>query len=235
MPSTSSHSAASLPPEVVTCLQNARFLHLSTCHQNIPHISLMNYTYLPSTPWDPNPVIIMTTTPSSTKTANLLHNPRVALLVHDWVSHRPPTLSSNTGDPESEPAPPTTATPSLDPAPPGPQRPTGLAALLLNLNTSALSSISVTLNGTARLVESEEEGGWLRRKHLENNTPSSAGEDLQRLEEDGGTDCYINDDETKVVLVRMEGGRISDWKGHVRDWVVGSMPGDAPYLNGATA
>src|ERR1700730_10422602 len=98
-----------LPPDVVQCLKNARFvllflclptdsvtnkatqLHLATCTNLQPHASLMNYTYLPTTPFSPHPTIIMTTNPSSRKTHNLISNPNVSLLVHDWVSPRPPT------------------------------------------------------------------------------------------------------------------------------------------------
>lgn len=72
-----------LPSEVVQCLENARFLHLATCVDNIPHVSLMNYTYLPSSSYSPAPVIVMTTNPASKKMNNLVANPNVSLLVHD--------------------------------------------------------------------------------------------------------------------------------------------------------
>lgn len=72
-----------LPPEVVQCLENARFLHLATCVDNMPHVSLMNYTYLPSSPYSNSPIIVMTTNPASKKMNNLVANPNVSLLVHD--------------------------------------------------------------------------------------------------------------------------------------------------------
>ncbi|KAI7702705.1 hypothetical protein KC353_g14562, partial [Hortaea werneckii] len=60
-----------LPDEVITCLQNSRFLHLATALNNRPHVSLMNYTYLPTHPFTPHttqlplagPLIIMTSNP----------------------------------------------------------------------------------------------------------------------------------------------------------------------------
>lgn len=87
--------SSSLPSEVETCLKNARFvsglpplcIYISlTCDKapsrnlrcHVPHISLMNYTYLPSTPFNSTPVIIMTTNPTSKKTLNLINNPRVS-------------------------------------------------------------------------------------------------------------------------------------------------------------
>lgn len=176
----------------------------------------MNYTYLPSTPFSSIPLIIMTTNPSSKKTLNLINNPRVSLLVHDWVSHRPPTRIP---DPTREGSPPPQATRS------------SLASLLLNMNTSALSSISATINGVARMVaEGSEEEKWCKEKHLENNTfgdqsreehgffgstqnaPSRPG--------DGGTSCFIEGEEVRVVVVGVQEGRIADWKGGVKDWTI---------------
>lgn len=49
----------------------------------MPNVSLMNYTYLPSSPYSDSPVIIMTTNPASRKTTNIVANPNVSLLVHD--------------------------------------------------------------------------------------------------------------------------------------------------------
>ncbi|MCJ1319138.1 hypothetical protein MMC15_004471 [Xylographa vitiligo] len=155
----------------------------------------------------------MTTNPSSKKTINLVRNPRVSLLVHDWVSHRPPTRAH---DPTREGSPPPQATQS------------SLASLLLNINTSALSSISATIDGEARLVESEsEEEKWCKDRHLENNTFGDQAREEQGFfgatqnaaasEGDGGTSCYI-EGEVRVVLVRVKEGRIADWKGGVKDW-----------------
>ena len=164
----------------------------------------------------------MTTNPSSKKTLNLINNPRVSLLVHDWVSHRPPTRAP---DPTREGSPPPQATRS------------SLASLLLNINTSALSSISATINGEARIVEhGSEEEKWCKEKHLENNTfgdqareeqgffgaPQSAG----TSEGDGGTSCFIEGEEVRVVIVGVREGRIADWKGGVKDWAIVSPEED---------
>jgi nitroimidazol reductase NimA-like FMN-containing flavoprotein (pyridoxamine 5'-phosphate oxidase superfamily) len=89
---TNMRVTTSLPPEVVQCLENARFLHLATCSDNMPHVSLMNYTYLPSSPYSRAPVIIMTTNLASKKMNNLASNPNVSLLVHDCTPPFPPSL-----------------------------------------------------------------------------------------------------------------------------------------------
>lgn len=206
-----------LPSEVSQCLKNARFLHLATisaAHISppTPHVSLMNYTFLPSYR-DQGAVIIMTTNARSLKTENLTHNPKVSLLVHDWVSHRPPTASDISG--QRSGSPPAAATRS------------SLATLLLNMNTSALSSISTTIAGEARFLEQgTEEERWCKETHLANNT---FGDQLrqeaglfgaQPASPDGSSSCYIAGDDVRVVIVPVREGRIADWKGGVKDWVV---------------
>lgn len=214
---TNPQISSTLPPEVAQCLKNARFLHLATISATqtspaTPHVSLMNYTFLPSYE-DHGPVIIMTTNAKSMKTQNLLHNPKVSILVHDWVSHRPPTATSVGG--ERAGSPPAAATRS------------SLASLLLNLNTSALSSISTTIAGEARfLEEGSEEEKWCKETHLANHT---FGEQVrqeagffsaQPVTESENSSCYIEGDDVRVVLVPIREGRTADWKGGVKDWAV---------------
>ncbi|KAH9223263.1 hypothetical protein DL95DRAFT_325397 [Leptodontidium sp. 2 PMI_412] len=209
-----------LPSEVVQCLQNARFLHLATCTNLLPHVSLMNYTYLPSSPYSTSPTIVMTTNPSSKKTLNLVSNPNVSLLVHDWVSHRPPTTSNRRGSGASR-----TGSP-----PPEASR-SSLASLLLNLNTSAMSSISATINGTAKVVErGTDEETYYKEMHLDNNTFSEGveGEGVPNCwgeTQDGGREMYIEGEEVRVVVVKITDGRVSDWKGGVRDWSLSGLEG----------
>ena len=215
---TNPQTSTTLPPEVAQCLKNARFLHLATISATqsspaTPHVSLMNYTFLPSYN-EHGPVIIMTTNAQSMKTQNLLHNPKVSILVHDWVSHRPPTASSVSG--ERAGSPPAAATRS------------SLASLLLNLNTSALSSISTTIAGEARFLEQgSEEEKWCKEAHLANNT---FGEQVRQEAgffgarpqnpETENSSCYIEGEDVRVVLVPVREGRTADWKGGVKDWVV---------------
>ncbi|KAI4091308.1 MAG: hypothetical protein LQ344_004167 [Seirophora lacunosa] len=167
----------------------------------------------------------MTTNPSSRKTRNLLSNPRVSLLVHDWVSHRPPTRPPNhdanaTREGGSS-------------SPPPPQQRSSLASLLLNLNTSALSSISATIEGGARMLErGSEEERWCKERHIENHTfgdqegggegrRAGFGADMAESGEgDGGASCFIEGEEVRVVVVGVREGRIADWKGGVKDWVI---------------
>lgn len=202
----------------------------------------MNYTYLPSAPGCSTPIIVMTTPPSSRKTHNLETNSLVSLLVHDWISHRPPTLNQ----------------PGRSPSPTRPAPRSGsLAELLLGMNTASLSRISATINGTAEMIPSgSEEEKWFKAQHLANNTfePSAEdnyssspiggglwgggglatagrGEGGDIREGDGGTKCYVEGEEVRVVVVRIRDGRIADWKGQVRDWTLSE---GAHYLANGT-
>ena len=180
-------------------------LHLATCTSLQPYISLMNYTYLASTPFSSFPTIVMTTNPSSRKTQNLQSNPNVSLLVHDWVSHRPATRS----EPHREGSPPPAAASS------------SLASLLLGLNTAALGRISATINGTARILdEGGDEEKWCREMHVDNHR-FREGEDQGSGVEEG---YFLEGEEVRVVVVKITDGRVADWKGGITDFVIGSEP-----------
>lgn len=212
----------------------------------------MSYTYLPrGSPFDgsahAHPTIIMTTNPSSRKALNLLSNPRVSLLVHDWVSHRPPTLADTNpdidenndpsgrgnGETETGGAADADADADREGSPPPAATRSSLASLLLSLNTSALSSISTTIMGDARVVEQgAEEERWCKERHRENNTFAAEEVDQSNLQQQeereqgqrhqggGGGGVEDEDEDVRVVAVRVKEGRIADWKGGVRDWVV---------------
>jgi hypothetical protein len=111
------------------------------------------------------------------------------------------------------------------------------------MNTASLSRISTTINGIAEIVPSgSEQESWCKAQHLANNTFGSSGEEYCSSsptggglwgggglspevtgngdvgEGDGGTKCYVEGKEVRVVVVRIRDGRIADWEGQVRDW-----------------
>ncbi|TGZ83155.1 hypothetical protein EX30DRAFT_329188 [Ascodesmis nigricans] len=204
-----------LPSEVVTCLKNARYLHLATSDGLWPHVSLMNYTYLPAPSPDhalppppssspaassgstTSPIIILTLQPTARSTYNVLSNPRVSLLVHDWVSHRRTSLQT-----------PVDPSHSLSPATTAPHT-SSLQEMLTNLNTAALSSISATLFGYSTLLEPNSPAEQYYKKIHEENNPR------------GATDgrCYLEGEDVRVLVVRVAWARVADYKGFVRDWV----------------
>lgn len=84
----------------------------------------------------------------------------------------------------------------------------------------------MTINGDARLVDrGTEEESYYREQHLDNNTfegAEDAGRGIwdqrERQDGDGGRGMYIEGEEVRVVAVTIRDGRVSDWKGAVRDW-----------------
>ncbi|KAK9389021.1 hypothetical protein V1515DRAFT_596859 [Lipomyces mesembrius] len=133
----------SLPAEVISCLKSARFLQLGTSYRDYPHVSLMNYTYIPkgdAVPYEEDAVIVMTSERQTKKFFNITVNSRVSILVHDWVSKQ----TANNA-------------------------PQGLTQFLLSMNQAELSSISATLNGRARIVDDQEEERFFKEKHLASN------------------------------------------------------------------
>lgn len=189
----------------------------------------MNYTYLPSSPHSPNPVIVMTTNLSSRKTANICANPNVSLLVHDCMSPpmrdvfgaRTNPLTLYRIPPGSSHRPPTHGRRLSGGSPVPEQHRSSLAALLQNLNSSEVSSISATIGGAASLAPAgSEEERYFCDQHLANNT-FEEGSPLFRSEsstgEDGMTSHFVAGEQVRVIVVEIRHVRISDWKGTVRD------------------
>lgn len=198
----------------------------------------MNYTYLPSSNFSAGPVIVMTTNPASRKTHNLLSNPNVSLLVHDCMELRKASIhgqsQANVSCAGSSHRPPTSGRRPSGGSP-GPEHRSSLASLLLNLNTAAVSSISATINGTARLVDNgSDEEKFYRDAHLENNTFDEGQTFNPSVQaEDGGRGCFVAGEEVRVIVVRIKDVRISDWKGAVRDYVLNESAAAAPpQING---
>lgn len=83
-----------------------------------------------------------------------------------------------------------------------------------------MSSISATINGSARLVErGTEEEKYYSEIHLENNTFDSAAGELGEGR-DGDRSRLAGGNDARVIVVGIKDVRISDWKGNVRDWVI---------------
>ena len=109
--------------------------------------------------------------------------------------------------------------------------------MLMSMNSAAVSSISATINGDATVLEAgTEEERWCKSQHLAANTFEGQAGDVaqgQRVREaesgagDGGRGSYIEGEDVRVVVVRIKDGRISDWKGGVKDWVIADAPAGA--------
>lgn len=123
-----------LPSHVSALVENNHFLHLGTSKGDIPHVSLMNYTYVPqekASKYEKQPVIIVATQRATQKFDNISSNPNVSVLIHDWVAGRG---SKNQADASG-----------------------GLSQFLAQLNQAEYSSLSATFKGTATILNGEAE------------------------------------------------------------------------------
>ncbi|ORY86802.1 hypothetical protein BCR37DRAFT_385277 [Protomyces lactucae-debilis] len=175
-----STEANSLPADVVSCLTNARYLHLGTCSDNWPHVSLMNYLYIRAgqgtehTSKPDEDCVIMTCSRKTKKFFHLSMNPKVSVLVHDWSTRQQVTNSSD------------------------------LTQLLSSLNAASLSKYSITLNGTAEVLEGEH-SEYFKKRILDSSVGSEAR-------------CYMDGEDTAVIAVHFGSARISDKENNVNKW-----------------
>jgi hypothetical protein len=97
------------------------------------------------------------------------------------------------------------------------------------MNTSALSSISTTIAGSAFFLSpGTPEEKWAKETHLANNTFGDQAREEHglfgagNLPEQHARECagYGVGDDVRVVVVPVREGRIADWKGGVKDWRV---------------
>ncbi|EEB07669.1 pyridoxamine 5'-phosphate oxidase [Schizosaccharomyces japonicus yFS275] len=143
-------NATVLPENIKRCFQSSKYLHLATCYKDQPHVALMNFTYVPSgegKPFENDDVIILTMDENSKKYSNIMNNPQVSVLVHDWSAHRRPFEQQDVSS---------------------------LCALLYDLNQQEISHTSVTLNGLAVILpEGSKEEEFFREKHLQSNSESN--------------------------------------------------------------
>ena len=103
----------------------------------------------------------------------------------------------------------------------------------MQMNSTSVSSNSITINGEAVVLEAgSEEERWCKEQHVANNTFEQDGAGLNPLSVqssrgegdagDSGKGAYIEGEDVRVVVVRIKDGRISDWKGNVSDWAIAS-------------
>ena len=166
-------------------------MHLATCSKDCtPNVSLMNYTYIPPhkafhEKGSNNHFVVFATSKRSQKYENIAVNPKVSLLIHDWVTAKKLSLRktsvSNTpvpGSNESE------------------EHPSRLLNLLQELNQAELSQMSATLSGIATVIDpSSEESSYYQHELLITNPDA---------------DCYIKGDDIVIIKVQVLNAKISD-------------------------
>ncbi|ABN67102.1 predicted protein [Scheffersomyces stipitis CBS 6054] len=175
-----------LPESVTTLLKSTRFIHLATSYEDIPHVSLMNYTYYHKNESD---YIIISTPKGTTKYDNMVHNPNVSILIHDWISAK--TNSEANDSPASN-------------------RRNSLYELLANFNKNEIGRVSVTISGRAEILTHDtEKDDYLFYKSLHLN--NSKIDQVQAKN-------YIEDDDNALILVQIHGCKVTDTDNNVVEY-----------------
>ena len=104
-----------------------------------------------------------------------------------------------------------------------------------------MANISATINGTATVLPlGSEEEKWCKLQHLENNTFEQdqrqqsilSSSPSTGVSDDTSRQSFLQDEDIRVVVVRIKDGRIADWKGGVKDWVLAPAEGAERLVNG---
>lgn len=154
-----------LPNSVTKLLNSTRYVHLATCLHDIPHVSLMNYTYYHGN----EDYVIVTTPKGTTKYENMTANPNVSLLLHDWMSAK-----TTTDDPSEATG----------------KRRNSLYEFLTNLNKTEISRVSVMINGKAEEIAVDSENyNFYKSLHLNNSSIDQV--QAENYIKDGNTALFV--------------------------------------------
>lgn len=189
------------PDHLINLIKTSKYVHLATASKDcIPSVSLMNYTYVPSDKTfqkdDNSDYIIFATFDNTEKYVNILTNPTVSLLFHDWItanslSAKKRTLSQ-VGTPRDSPV-SDKPSPLTDSTPPHPSK---LLNLLQQLNQSELNEMSATIKGHAIPIErGSEESNYYKNLLLKTNPDA---------------EVFILGENTVIVKVRIESAKVTD-------------------------
>ncbi|SCU80720.1 LAFA_0C00804g1_1 [Lachancea sp. 'fantastica'] len=204
-------SPASLPEHVLTLLKTSKYLHLATCSKPecIPSVSLMNYTYIsPERVYKPKSsvsnysadaadkgghYIIMATQKNTEKYENILHNPQVSVLIHDWVTAKKLSLRKSSMSNTPTPA---ESSQELSSQAANADHPSRLLNLLQELNQSELSQMSATLQGHA--------------EHLDTFSDEFDYYEQELLKANPDARVYTRGENVSVVKVKLVNAKVSD-------------------------
>lgn len=149
----------------------------------------MNYTYYSN---NSDYYIIITTPKGTTKYENIVSNPNVSLLVHDWISAKTATETEQESNGSSG------------------RRRNSLFELLTNLNRTEISSVSVMINGKAQVLDPKQDletFDFYKSLHSNNDLI-----DKQQAKN------YIESDDCALVLIRIENVKVTDTNDNVQSY-----------------
>ncbi|CAB4255600.1 similar to Saccharomyces cerevisiae YPR172W Protein of unknown function, transcriptionally activated by Yrm1p along with genes involved in multidrug resistance [Maudiozyma barnettii] len=174
-----------LPKQLLHLIKTSKYVHIATCGNDCaPSASLMNYIYVPTDSTfetrDKNDYIIFATSRDTEKYMNILTNPTVALLFHDWVaannlSIRKHSINEYTDETANKEK---------------------LENFLDELDDSELNQISATIKGEADFINPLG--------------PESKYYKTLLLRANPDADVFINGENTILVKVKMISAKITD-------------------------
>ncbi|CCC71328.1 hypothetical protein NCAS_0H00180 [Naumovozyma castellii] len=151
-------SSPRFPAELTDLIKTSKYVHVATCsNAAIPSIALMNYIYVPKKDSfrpnvDKRDYIIFATSEDSEKYDNILANPTIALLFHDWITANNLSIRKTDISTDSD------------------THVERLNNLLEELNQDELNQISATIRGKAHILNSEsKESTYYRHLLLKSN------------------------------------------------------------------
>lgn len=184
------------PQHLADLIKTSKYVHVATASKDgIPSVSLMNYIYVPSSKTyishdQSDDYIIFATLDDTEKYANILANPTVSLLFHDWVTAKNLSLRKHSlsQTPTPDPAQPSTTT--------GAPQSSKLLNLLQELNQAELFQMSATIRGHGTIIDPKSE----ESKHYKDL--------LLRANPDAHV--FIQSEKTVIVKVKIESAKVTD-------------------------
>ncbi|EGW32139.1 uncharacterized protein SPAPADRAFT_61222 [Spathaspora passalidarum NRRL Y-27907] len=174
-----------LPDSVLSLLKSSRFIHLATCLNDKPHVSLMNYTFCQQ---GDKQIIIISTPTRTTKYQNMLSNPNVSILIHDWISVKDTTESKESVA----------------------QRRNSLFELLASFNKNEISRVSVMLDGKAKILDKNKDSETFNfYKSLHLNNPKIDENQVRN---------YIENENNALVLIEITGCKVTDTDNNIEEY-----------------
>ncbi|CCD24328.1 pyridoxamine 5'-phosphate oxidase family protein NDAI_0D00140 [Naumovozyma dairenensis CBS 421] len=145
------------PKQLLDLIKTSKYVHVATSSiDGIPSVSLMNYIYVPreknySPNIDDKDYIILATFDDTEKYENIVNNPRISLLFHDWITANNLSLrKTSISNLQASMEPPSDR----------------LNNLLEDLNQDELNQMSATIKGFAEVLDPESNESLFYRRLL---------------------------------------------------------------------
>lgn len=197
------------PPHLIELIKTSKYVHLATASlDGVPSVSLMNYSFIsPNKCYDKVKInkdekdcyIIFATFKDTEKYENIVSNPVVSLLFHDWVTANNLQVRKNSLSQVNTPQ--NGSESNLNNSGSESPHPSKLLNLLQQLNQAELNEMSATIKGTAIPISDQEESKYYKDLLLKANPDAFV---------------FITGENVAVVKVRIESAKVTDSDNNIR-------------------